>query len=124
MRSAILAGAPDHRFLVQAPGNKDLSARTGYSHSAGENGKVAMNVVTESSHEFGEFVRDYREALLKLAFWMCGDWHASEDIVQDALMAIYRRWPGLYDAGPTCSISATCSTVYACTSPDLSFCRR
>jgi RNA polymerase sigma factor (sigma-70 family) len=58
-----------------------------------------MNVVTESGHEFGEFVRGYREKLRKFAFWMCGDWHASEDIVQDALMAIHRRWPGLDDAG-------------------------
>ena len=53
----------------------------------------------ERSYEFGEFVRGYRETLRKLAFWMCGDWHASEDIVQDALMAIHRRWPGLDDAG-------------------------
>ena len=58
-----------------------------------------MNIVTESGHEFGEFVRGYREKLRKFAFWMCGDWHASEDIVQDALMAIHRRWPGLDDAG-------------------------
>src|ERR1039457_1367438 len=58
-----------------------------------------MNAVTESSHEFGEFVRDYRETLRKLAFWMCGDWHASEDVVQDALVAIHRRWPGLDNAG-------------------------
>jgi RNA polymerase sigma factor (sigma-70 family) len=58
-----------------------------------------MNVATESSHEFGEFVRDHRETLRKLAFWMCGDWHASEDVVQDALVAIHRRWPGLDNAG-------------------------
>jgi RNA polymerase sigma factor (sigma-70 family) len=58
-----------------------------------------MSVVTESSHEFGEFVRGHRETLRKLAFWMCGDWHASEDVVQDALVAIHRRWPGLDDAG-------------------------
>ena len=58
-----------------------------------------MNVVTESGHEFGEFVRGYREKLRNLRFGMCGDWHASEDVVQDALMAIHRRWTGLDDAG-------------------------
>ena len=58
-----------------------------------------MNVVTKSSPDFEEFVRDYRETLRKLAFWMCGDWHASEDVVQDALVAIHRRWPGLDNAG-------------------------
>jgi RNA polymerase sigma factor (sigma-70 family) len=58
-----------------------------------------MNVVTESNHEFLEFVRNYREALRKQAFRMCGDWHASEDIVQDALVAIHRRWPRIDDAG-------------------------
>jgi RNA polymerase sigma factor (sigma-70 family) len=30
---------------------------------------------------------------------MCGDWHASEDVVQDALVAIHRRWPRLDNAG-------------------------
>lgn len=58
-----------------------------------------MTVVTESSDEFGEFVRCYREKLRILAFWMCGDWHASDDVVQDALVAIHRRWPALNDAG-------------------------
>jgi len=98
VRAAMLA-ARHHRFLVRAPGNNDLSTRTGCSPSGGENGKVAMNVLTESSHEFGEFVRGHRETLLKLAFWMCGDCHASEDVVQDALVVIYRRWPGLDNAG-------------------------
>jgi len=58
-----------------------------------------MNVVRASSHEFEEFVRCYRQKLRKLAFWMCGDWHASEDVVQDALVAICLRWPGLDKAG-------------------------
>jgi RNA polymerase sigma factor (sigma-70 family) len=58
-----------------------------------------MNEVTESNHEFGEFVRGYRETLRKQAFRMCGDWHASEDVVQDALVAIHRRWPGIDNAG-------------------------
>jgi RNA polymerase sigma factor (sigma-70 family) len=58
-----------------------------------------MNVVTASSREFEEFARGYREKLRKLAFWMCGDWHASEDVVQDTLAAIYLRWPGLDNAG-------------------------
>jgi RNA polymerase sigma factor (sigma-70 family) len=58
-----------------------------------------MNVVTKSNHEFGEFVQAYREALRKQAFRMCGDWHASEDVVQDALVAIHRRWPGIDNAG-------------------------
>lgn len=55
--------------------------------------------MTESNHEFGEFVRGYRETLRKHAFWMCGDWHASEDVVQDALVAIHRYWPEIDNAG-------------------------
>jgi RNA polymerase sigma factor (sigma-70 family) len=58
-----------------------------------------MSVATESNPEFGEFVRGYRETLRKQAFRMCGDWHASEDVVQDALVAIHRRWPSIDDAG-------------------------
>jgi RNA polymerase sigma factor (sigma-70 family) len=90
--------SPDHRFLVRTPGNNNPSARTGCSRSAGER-TAGMNVVTKSSPDFEEFVRDYRETLRKLAFWMCGDWHASEDVVQDALVAIHRHWPGLDNAG-------------------------
>lgn len=60
-----------------------------------------MNVVTESNHEFLEFVRNYREALRKQAFRMCGDFHASEDVVQDALVAIHRNWLRIDDAGRT-----------------------
>jgi RNA polymerase sigma factor (sigma-70 family) len=41
----------------------------------------------------------FLNGLRKLAFWMCGDWHASEDVVQDALVAIHRHWPGLDNAG-------------------------
>jgi hypothetical protein len=66
---------------------------------SGRERKGGMNVATESSQEFGEFVRGRRETLRKLAFWMCGDWHASEDVVQDALVAIHRHWPGLDNAG-------------------------
>jgi RNA polymerase sigma factor (sigma-70 family) len=32
---------------------------------------------------------------------MCSDWHASEDVAQDALVAIHRRWPGIDNAGRT-----------------------
>lgn len=58
-----------------------------------------MHVTTEGNHEFGEFVRGCRETLRRQAFGMCGDWHTSEDIVQDALVAIHGYWPGIDNAG-------------------------
>ena len=55
--------------------------------------------MTESGREFEEFFQSYYQTLRKQAFWMCGDWHVSDDVVQDAFVAIHRRWPGLDNAG-------------------------
>ena len=37
-------------------------------------------------------------ALVKLAVLMTGDQQAAEDVVQDAFLGLYRRWPSLRDA--------------------------
>lgn len=42
--------------------------------------------------EFTEFVRDSQLRLCRVAFWVCGDWHRAEDIVQIALTRLYSRW--------------------------------
>jgi RNA polymerase sigma-70 factor (sigma-E family) len=37
-------------------------------------------------------------ALVKLAVLMTGDQSTAEDVVQDAFLGLYRRWPSLHDA--------------------------
>lgn len=37
-------------------------------------------------------------ALVKLAVLMTGDQPTAEDVVQDAFLGLYRRWPNLHDA--------------------------
>ena len=37
-------------------------------------------------------------ALVKLAVLMTGDQPTAEDVVQDAFLGLYRRWPALHDA--------------------------
>jgi RNA polymerase sigma-70 factor (sigma-E family) len=51
--------------------------------------------------EFREFVTSQLASLRKLAYVTCGDWHAAEDAVANALVKLYPRWrklerPDLY----------------------------
>ncbi|GAA2564135.1 SigE family RNA polymerase sigma factor [Winogradskya consettensis] len=50
---------------------------------------------------FREFVTSQMASLRKLAYLTCGDWHAAEDAVANALVKLYPRWrklerPDLY----------------------------
>ena len=45
--------------------------------------------------EFTEFVAAVIRQLRRTAYLMCGDWHRSEDAVQDALVRVYVAWPRL-----------------------------
>jgi len=42
--------------------------------------------------EFEEFARAEWDALRRTAFWLCGDWHTAEDLVQATLIKVYVRW--------------------------------
>ncbi|MFD0634175.1 SigE family RNA polymerase sigma factor [Catenulispora yoronensis] len=53
--------------------------------------------------EFRRYVTDRAQALRRTAHLMCGDWHQAEDLVQTALLKLYRAWrrvehPGNRDA--------------------------
>ncbi|WP_422771607.1 SigE family RNA polymerase sigma factor [Plantactinospora sp. WMMC1484] len=41
---------------------------------------------------FREFVTSQMASLRKLAYVTCGDWHAAEDAVANALVKLYPRW--------------------------------
>ncbi|TDV42152.1 SigE family RNA polymerase sigma factor [Actinophytocola oryzae] len=42
---------------------------------------------------FREFARSHAMAMRRSAFLLCGDWHLAEDLVQTALIKMYRAWP-------------------------------
>ena len=43
--------------------------------------------------EFEAYVVAARPRLRRLAYSLCGDWHAADDIVQTALAKLYVAWP-------------------------------
>jgi RNA polymerase sigma-70 factor (sigma-E family) len=49
----------------------------------------------EDPDGFREFVASQMAALRNLAFVTCGDWHAAEDAVANALTKLYPRWAKL-----------------------------
>ena len=42
--------------------------------------------------EFKEYVAAQSLALRRTTYLMCGDWHQAEDLVQTALLRLYRSW--------------------------------
>ena len=49
----------------------------------------------EDDAGFREFARDRTLALRRTAYLLCLDWHLAEDLVQTALIKLYRAWPRL-----------------------------
>ncbi|WP_410659766.1 RNA polymerase sigma factor [Amycolatopsis sp. lyj-112] len=49
---------------------------------------------------FREFARDKALPLRRTAYLLCGDWHLAEDLVQTALIKLYRVWPKVSRKGP------------------------
>ena len=46
---------------------------------------------------FDAFVAERRASLMRTAFLLTGDLHRAEDLVQAALLEVFRRWPRLRD---------------------------
>ena len=46
---------------------------------------------------FDAFVAERRGSLMRTAFLLTGDLHRAEDLVQAALLEVFRRWPRLRD---------------------------
>lgn len=45
--------------------------------------------------EFTSYAVMTRPMLRQRAFLLCGDWHEADDLAQETLVALYRRWPRL-----------------------------
>ena len=46
-----------------------------------------------SAEEFVEFATTASPRLRRMAFLLCGDWHAAEDLVQTTLAKVFVSWP-------------------------------
>jgi RNA polymerase sigma factor (sigma-70 family) len=57
-----------------------------------------MAKALDHNAEFERFVRHSRAALRLRAWTMCGDWQAADDLVQEALIIMHRRWDGVEPA--------------------------
>lgn len=42
--------------------------------------------------DFAEYFTAHVAALRRLAYALCGDWHAAEDLTQTAFVKLYRHW--------------------------------
>ncbi|RIQ18409.1 SigE family RNA polymerase sigma factor [Jiangella rhizosphaerae] len=49
--------------------------------------------------EFVAYVDARRPYLRRVAYLVCGDWHAAEDLVQTALIKLYAAWPRIHTDG-------------------------
>lgn len=48
---------------------------------------------------FVAYVDARRSYLRRVAYLVCGDWHAAEDLVQTALIKLYAAWPRIHTDG-------------------------
>ncbi|MFB9905030.1 SigE family RNA polymerase sigma factor [Allokutzneria oryzae] len=55
--------------------------------------------MTDRDAEFVEFVQARGVALRRTAFLLCGDWHRAEDLVQAALIKLFKAWPKIHKTG-------------------------
>lgn len=49
--------------------------------------------------EFAEYFAARREAVRRMAYMMCGDWHRADDLAQTAFIAVHRHWRKVRDKG-------------------------
>ncbi|MDA3644868.1 SigE family RNA polymerase sigma factor [Saccharopolyspora indica] len=49
--------------------------------------------------EFAEYFAARREAVRRMAYMMCGDWHRADDLAQTAFISLHRHWRKVRDKG-------------------------
>jgi RNA polymerase sigma-70 factor (sigma-E family) len=56
---------------------------------------------------FAAYVQSRQQRLLQVAVLMCGDLHQAEDLLQDALVKLAKRWGRLQDQNPDAYVRRT-----------------
>jgi RNA polymerase sigma-70 factor (sigma-E family) len=49
--------------------------------------------------EFADYVAKIRPRLQRTAYLMCGDWYLADDLAQESLIKVFRRWKSLDRSG-------------------------
>ncbi len=61
---------------------------------------------------FVEWATVRRSALRRTAFLLCGDWSAADDLVQEALIRVHRRWRRVATGNPDAYARRALTSVY------------
>lgn len=56
-----------------------------------------MNPTEE--REFAEYFADRQDAVRRIAYLLCGDWHRADDVAQTAFVKLHRHWERVRDRG-------------------------
>jgi RNA polymerase sigma-70 factor (sigma-E family) len=67
---------------------------------------AGMNAGSDAE-SFTEYVTTARAGLRRYALLLCGDWHEADDLVQDTLTNMFRRWPDISGHGEMNSYAHT-----------------
>jgi RNA polymerase sigma-70 factor (sigma-E family) len=59
----------------------------------------AHTYAESDAESFTAYVSAARAGLRRQAFLLCDDWHEADDLVQDTLASMYRRWPDVSRRG-------------------------
>jgi RNA polymerase sigma factor (sigma-70 family) len=72
-----------------------------------------MATAHDESAAFEQFVRDFRARLRLAAVAISGDWNLADDLVQEALMILHRRWHTIEPAARTAYLRKTMTHLAA-----------
>ncbi|GLZ77427.1 RNA polymerase sigma24 factor [Actinorhabdospora filicis] len=67
--------------------------------------------MTDKDTEFAQFVTERAARLRGFAYLLCGDWHRAEDVVQTALLKLYRAWGRVRTGAPDAYVRRIIATV-------------
>jgi DNA-directed RNA polymerase specialized sigma24 family protein len=65
----------------------------------GAPGTAGTPAAFDARQQVSALYQEHALPLVKLAILMTGEQETAEDVVQDAFLALYRRWPSLRDTG-------------------------
>lgn len=71
-----------------------------------------MNKRERYEAEFETFALAQRDGLQRYAYYLCGDWHQADDIVQKALAKLFSAWPRVDPNGAPAYVRRIVTNVF------------